>query len=199
MSTEPRLRSGRRPGPSQTRDQIAAAARVQFAEHGYDRATFRNIATAAGVDPALIVHFYGSKPDLFRAVMQLPPDVADALVRIADHPPDQAGRHLAALVIGALENPATRPIVLGRIRCAATHPEAAALVRETVTRDLSRLTSAISDDRPEARAVLIGAFVVGLALARYVVLVEPVASMHPDQVVELIAPTFHAFLHGPLS
>ena len=199
MSSTARSRTGRRPGTSDTRQQIAAAARIQFAEHGYDRATFRNIATAADVDPALVVHFYGSKADLFRAVMALPPDIADALVGIADHPADEGGRRLAELVVAALENPATRPIVLGRIRCATTHPEAAALVRETVTRDLARLTSAISRDRPDARAVLIGAHVVGIALARYVVLVEPLASMRSDQVIDLIAPTFQAYLHGPLT
>jgi AcrR family transcriptional regulator len=198
VSTTPRSRSGRRPGTSQTREQIAVAARVQFAEHGYERATFRSIAAAAGVDPALVVHFFGSKAGLFGEVMQLPPAVADALVQIADAPPDSAGRLLAELVVGALENPATRPVVLGRIRCASTHPEAAALVRETVTRDIARLTSAVTRDRPEARAVLIGAHVVGIALARYVVQVEPLASMPAADVVDLIGPTFQHYLHGPL-
>src|SRR6478736_3824002 len=97
-SNELPARTGRRPGANQTRTQIAAAARTQFAEAGYERATFRSIATAAGVDPALVVHFYGSKADLFRQVMGLPPAVADALVAIADLPRDQVGRHLAELV-----------------------------------------------------------------------------------------------------
>jgi hypothetical protein len=108
------------------------------------------------------------------------------------------GHRLAALVIAALENPASRPILLGRIRSAASHPGAAALVRETVTRDLSRLAAAITGDQPETRAVLCGAHVVGIALARYVVLVEPLASMPPAQVVELVAPTFQRYLTGPL-
>jgi hypothetical protein len=145
-----------------------------------------------------VVHFFGSKAGLFREVMQLPPDVGDALVRVADAPPEASGRRLAELVVGALENPATRPVVLGRIRCASTHPEAAALVRETVTRDLARLTAAVTQDRPEARAVLIGAHVVGVALARYVVQVEPLASMPPPEVIDLIAPTLQEYLHGQL-
>jgi AcrR family transcriptional regulator len=172
---------------------------MQFAEVGYERATFRSIARAAGVDPALVVHFFGSKAGLFREVMQLPPAVADALVQIADAPPDSSGRRLAELVVGALENPATRPVILGRIRCAGTHPEAAELVRETVTRDIARLTSAISRDRPDARAVLIGAQVVGIAVARYVVEVEPLASMPAPEVVDLIAPTFQEYRHGPFA
>jgi AcrR family transcriptional regulator len=191
-------RTGRRGGPSTTREAIAAAARAQFAELGFERATFRSIAAAAGVDPALIVHFYGSKDDLFREVMQLPPAVSEALVRVADGDREQMGRRLAELVVGALENPATRPIVLGRIRCASSHAGAAALVRETVTRDLSALTHAISDDRPDVRAVLVGANVVGVALARYVVIVEPLASMSATELVDVLAPSYQQLLCGPL-
>jgi len=198
MSSYEAKRTGRRPGTTETRQRIAAAAAAHFAELGYEGATFRRIATAAGVDPALVVHFYGSKERLFREVMTLPEAVADGLVAIALRPEQARGRALAELVVAALESPVSRPIVLGRIRSAATHPDAAALVRETVTRDLHRLTSAITEDRPETRAVLIGSHLVGIALARYVVLVEPLASMPPDEVVELLAPTFQRFLAEPL-
>ena len=92
----------------------------------------------------------------------------------------------------------TRTITLGRIRSAASHPDAAALVRETVTRDLLRLTSALGVDEPETRAVLVGSTVVGVALARYVVLVEPLASMSLEDVVAVLAPTFQRYLVGPL-
>src|SRR5262249_6221058 len=130
--TEPK-RTGRRPGASDTREQIALAARTLFAELGYERTSFRRIAAAARVDPALVVHFYGSKEALFRQGMALPPAIADALARLADGPRETMGRRLAEVVVGALENPASRAITLGRIRCATTHPDAAALVRETVT------------------------------------------------------------------
>ncbi len=86
MSRADSRRTGRRPGASDTREQIAVAARTQFAEQGYERATFRAIAAAAGVDPALVVHFYGSKEELFRQVMVLPPAIADGLERLADGP-----------------------------------------------------------------------------------------------------------------
>ena len=195
--TQPK-RTGRRPGATDTREQIAAAAQSLFAELGYERTTFRRIAADAGVDPALVVHFYGSKEDLFRKVMELPEAISDALVRVAEVPDEEKGRRFAELIVAALENPATRPVVLGRIRSASSHPEAAALVRETVTRDLSRLTNAITDDRPETRAVLIGAHVVGLALARYIVRVEPLASLPAPEVVDLIAPTFQRYLAEPL-
>ena len=189
-----RRRTGRRPGSTDTREQIAAAARRLFADAGYERATFRAIAAEAGVDPALVVHFFGSKEELFRQVMGLPPAVADGLAAIAEAPGEERGRQLATLVVGALENPATRPILLGRIRSASSHPDAAALVRENVTRDLARLTASISDENAEERAVMLGSLVVGVALARYVVLVEPLASMQPEQVVDLIAPAFQLYL-----
>jgi len=192
-------RSGRRPGPTQTREAIAAAARDQFAELGYDRATIRTIAKAAGVDPALVMRFYGSKEDLFRAVMTLPPEVSEAIARLAEGPRETLGRRLAEIVVASMESPSTRSILLGRIRSAASHPGAAALVRENVTHDLGRLAAAVTDDRPEVRAVLVGAHVVGIALARYVVLVEPLASLPGPEVVDYLAPTFQRFLTEPLA
>jgi AcrR family transcriptional regulator len=199
MSSEPSAkRSGRRPGPTTTREAIADAARRQFAELGYDRATLRGIAGEAGVDAALVVRFYGSKDGLFREVMALPPMVAEAIERLADGPTATVGRRLAEVIVGMLENPGSRAVVLGRIRSASSHPDAAALVRETVTRDLGRLVAAVTDDEPEIRAVLVGSQVVGLALARYVVHVEPLASLPSAEVVDYIAPTFQHYLVGPL-
>jgi AcrR family transcriptional regulator len=194
---KPARRTGRRVGTSHTQEQIAAAARAQFAEAGYDRATFRSIAAAAGVDPALVVHFFGSKADLFREVMQLPA-VSAAVVGLAEVPRSELGRLLAELAIGTLENPATQPVVLGRIRSASSHAEAAELVREGVTRDLSQLIGAITDDRPAERAALVGAHIVGIAVVRYVVKVEPLASMSAAEVIDLIAPTFQHYLTEPL-
>jgi len=191
-------RSGRRPGTTQTRDEIAHAARSLFADVGYDRTTIRGIAAAAGVDPALVVHFFGPKEALFREVMQLPPAVAQTIATLGEGPRESAGRRLAEVIVRAYEQPGSRAVVLGRIRCASSHPDAAALVRETVTRDLSALARSLGGDRPETRAVLLGAQVVGMALARYVVLVEPLASMDSSEVVDLLAPTFQRILLEPL-
>jgi len=191
-------RSGRRPGPTTTREAIAEAARRQFAELGYDRATLRAIAGEAGVDAALVVRFYGSKDALFREVMALPPAVAEAIAGLADGPRATVGRRLAEAIVGMLEDPRSRSVVLGRIRSASSHPDAAALVRETVTRDVGRLVAALTDDEPETRAVLVGSQIVGLALARHVVLVEPLASLPAADVVDYIAPVFQHYLVGPL-
>jgi AcrR family transcriptional regulator len=191
-------RSGRRPGPTTTREAIADAARHQFAELGYDRATLRGIAGDAGVDAALVVRFYGSKEALFREVMALPPAVAEAMAGLANGPTESVGRRLAEVIVGMLEDPRSRSIILGRIRSASSHPDAAVLVQETVSRDIGGLVAALTDDEPETRAVLVGSQVVGLALARHVVRVEPLASMPAADVVDYIAPTFQRYLVGPL-
>ena len=191
-------RSGRRPGPTRTREAIAGAARRQFAELGYDRATLRGIAGEAGVDAALVVRFYGSKEALFREVMALPPTVAEAIAGLADGPRATVGRRLAELVVGMLEDPRSRAIVLGRIRSASSHPDAAALVREIVTRDVGRLVAAVTDDEPETRAVLVGSQIVGLALARHVVRVEPLASLPATAVIDYMAPVLQHYFVGAL-
>ena len=198
MSSEPAKRSGRRPGPTTTRDAIAEAARRQFAEVGYERATLRGIAGEAGVDAALVMRFYGSKDGLFREVMALPAAAADAIASLAEGPIATVGRRLAEVVVGMLEDPRSRAIVVGRIRSASSHPDAAALVRETVTRDVGRLVAAVTDDEPQTRAVLVGSQVVGLALARHVVRVEPLASLSAADVVDYVAPVFQHYLVGPL-
>jgi AcrR family transcriptional regulator len=191
-------RSGRRPGTSDTREAIARAARDQFAEVGYDRATIRKIGAAAGVDPALVVHFYGSKEALFREVMALPAFVAEAMANLAEGDRATVGRRLAEVAVAALESPATRTIVLGRIRSASSHPEAAELVRQTVASDMLRIANGLGSDQPELRASLVGSHVVGVAFARYIVKVEPLASLGPGEFVELLAPDFQRWLVEPL-
>lgn len=191
-------RSGRRPGPTTTREAIADAARRQFAELGYDHATLRGIAGEAGVDAALVVRFYGSKDALFRDVMALPPAVAEAMAVLADGPKATVGRRLAEVIVRMLEDPRSRSIVLGRIRSASSHADAAELVRDTVTHDVGRLVAAVTDDEPETRAVLIGSQVVGLALARHVVRVEPLASLPAQDVIDYLAPVFQQYLVGKL-
>jgi AcrR family transcriptional regulator len=192
-------RSGRRPGETQTREAIVAAARQEFAATGYDRATMRSIAAGAGVDPALIIHFFGSKEALFRDVTALPPELSAAIRGLAHGPRAEVGRRFAQAIVAMLESPATRPIVLARLRSAASHPEAADLVREMVSSDVGLLTSALTDDRPDVRAVLAGTQVVGLAFARHVVGVEPLASMDVSELVDVLAPTFQRLLVGPLT
>jgi AcrR family transcriptional regulator len=199
MSTPPPARSGRRPGPSVTRDAIAAAAREQFATLGFDRTTIRGVASAAGVDPALVVHYFGSKERLFRDVMALPAAITDAVSALAEAPKDEIGTRLATLVVAALENPMSRTIVLGRIRGAVSQEIAASLVRDLIAVDIRRLVDALGVDEAETRAALVGSQIVGLGFARHVVSLEPLASMPPDALIAAIAPTLQRYLTGSIS
>ena len=199
VSSAPRGRSGRRPGPTQSREAIARAARAQFAELGYDRATFRGIAAAAGVDPALVVHFFGSKdaavPRGDGAAARRSPTRSR---RWPEVPRDEVGRRLAELIVGAAREPGDardhrRPDPLGRLAPARGRARARDGAARHPTAD-----SAIDDDRPDTRAVLVGAQIVGIAFARYVVHVEPLASMPRAELVDLLAPMFQPLLVEPL-
>jgi AcrR family transcriptional regulator len=190
---------GRRPGESGTREAIAAAARLLFSERGYDRTTIRGIADQADVDPALVNHFFGSKLDLFATVTALPDELAAAIPRIADGPKSRAGERLAEFLMDVLEDPDRRAAILSLVRAAASEPEAARAVREIVSeRVLSPIAESLAADQPKLRASLINSQMVGLVMARYVVALEPLASLPRDEVVRAIAPNLQRYLAGPL-
>jgi AcrR family transcriptional regulator len=189
---------GRRRGETTTRPAILEAARGLFAERGYDRTTIRAVARTAGVDPALVLHFFGSKQELFLAVVELPfePEaVAPAL--LAD--PDEAGARLAHFLLGVLEDPGGRDRVTGIVRAAASEPAAARLVRELIGRRvLGAIAGSLGSADADLRATLVGSQVVGLVMARYVVGVEPLASLPAEAVARAIAPNLQRYLTGPL-
>jgi len=192
-------RLGRRPGESGTREAIAAAARRLFSERGYDRTTIRGIAEAADVDPALINHFFGSKQELFAAVTTFPVELADAMPRIAEGPRSRVGLRLAEFVLDALEDPETRRAITSLVRAATSEPEAARTVREIVTaRVLTPIAETLAADQPKLRASLINSQMVGLVMARYILELEPLASLPREDVVEAIAPNLQRYLTGPL-
>ena len=130
-------RAGRRAGQSGTREAILAAARAQFADRGYDGATIRAIAAAAGVDPALVHHFHGSKERLFTAAMRLPVVPSEVLTAAlapgARGPGVSLGQHLVRTVLGLWESEEVRGPFLGLLRSAVTSEQAAAMLREFLT------------------------------------------------------------------
>jgi AcrR family transcriptional regulator len=193
-------RAGRRPGTSGTREAILGAARRQFAEAGYDRTTLRSVAAEAGVDPALVVHFFGSKQRLFLEAVDLPFVPAEMVDRIVSGPRESLGRRMAEFVLGVLENPDARSRWVAMIRAATSEPEAARVLREVLeTQVFAPIAEALGSDDARFRATLAGTQVVGLAMARYVVGVEPVASADPDTLVAAIGPTLQRYLAEPLS
>src|SRR5680860_1119596 len=104
MATETSGRTGRRPGPSTTREGIADAARKRFSDLGYERTTIRGIAADAGVDPALVVHFFNSKQELFVAVMVLPFEPEEVFPRILAGPRAEVGLRFARFAVGLWED-----------------------------------------------------------------------------------------------
>jgi AcrR family transcriptional regulator len=199
MSAVERTRAGRRPGKSGTREAIADAARRRFAELGYDRTTIRGIAEEAGVDPALVVHFFGSKQELFLKVMELPFEPEEIVPQVLEGPKSEAGVRLARFAVGMIENQDSRNVLTGVLRAAASEPHAAELARELVAnRVVAAFARSLAVDQPELRANLIASQVVGLIMARYVIRVEPLASLDPQALVEAIAPNLQRYLTRPL-
>jgi AcrR family transcriptional regulator len=198
--TARRGRTGRRPGDGDTRGRILAAARLLFAERGFDGATIRGVATAAGVDPALVHHYFGSKQRLFVTAMEIPVDFDAAVATVLPGPPEELGERLVRLVLRLWEAPSMRGLMLGLVRSAASDETAAEMLRQLLAEGpFLALTRAI--DRPDAalRATLVGTQVVGLAMARYVVRVEPIASADPEVLARTIGPAIQRYLVGDLS
>jgi AcrR family transcriptional regulator len=190
-------RSGRRPGDSGTRGAILSAARRLFAERGFDRTSMRAIAFEAGVDPALVTHFHGSKQRLFAAVTDLPFDPGAVLPHLLEGDAAAVGERLARFIVAVLETEEGRGRVIGMVRAAASEDEAARLVRERVTREiLTPLAERLGASNPDLRASLVSSQVVGLVMARYVVRIEPLASLEQGAVVHAVAPVFQHYLTG---
>jgi AcrR family transcriptional regulator len=195
-----RRRSGRPAGSPPNREAILAAAREQFIARGYDSATIRGIAAGAGVDPALVHHYFGSKEELFTAALDLPINPGDALGDVLSGGVDGLGERLLRRFLELWSADGGKgDAVIGLLRSAITHEDAARMMREFVSREaLGRIAEAIDVPQPRLRAALVGSQVIGLALARFVIRVEPIASADTETLVACYAPTLQRYLTGPL-
>jgi AcrR family transcriptional regulator len=207
---EPRRGPGRRAGESRTREAILDAARRLFGEHGYDGTTIRGIAADAGVNPALVHHFYGTKERLFAAAMRLPVVPSEVLASVLGAERDRLGeefeRRLGEILIGALlrtwEMADIRTAFLGLLRSAATSEQGVTMLREFVTSAIvASLTQAAGlrdDAEGRYRATLVASQVVGLGFTRYVLGLEPIASASAADLVAAIGPTVQRYLTGDI-
>ena len=190
-------RTGRRPGEAGTRDKILAAARSHFTDVGFDGATIRGIAGAAKVDPKLILHYFESKEGMFIAAVDFPFDPAVAIPPLLEPGLDGLGSRLVRFFLETWESPAGSPM-LALIRSVVSSERAATLLRDFVTREvLARLARVLELDQPHLRASLVGSQLVGLAMLRYVVKVEPLASAPVARVAGWIGPTLQRYLTDP--
>ena len=192
-------RAGRRPGENRTRAAILAAARTQFAGAGYDAASVRAIARAADVDPALVLHYFGSKAGLFTEALAFPFEADEAVARILDGPRVQLGRRLALFFLSIWDDPARREPMMAMLRAATTSTDAAALLREGLAgRVLRPVGQHLGRPDAQLRMSLCAAQLVGLGITRYIVFLEPLASLEPDAVADLVAPTLQRYMTGKL-
>jgi AcrR family transcriptional regulator len=189
-------RSGRRPGNQDTRQSILEAARKVFAENGYDKASVRAIAAEAQVDPALIHHYFGTKEKLFLETMHSPVNPAVEVPKAIAGPRDEVGGRLVALVLSVWDSP-RGAAALALLRSAMSSDWTARLMREfVVTQVLRRAITELDIDEKEAptRAALVATQIAGLAMVRYVLKVEPVASAEPALLVAAIGPNVQRYL-----
>lgn len=198
-----RARTGRRSAASAdgtgTREAILGAARAEFGERGYDGATMRGIAAVAGVDAALLHHYHGTKEQLFVAAMDLPVDPATVIPQVLAGGPDGVGERLVRTFLGVWDAPGHASPFVALIRSAVSNERAAWMVRQFVSRVIvRRIVAGLDVDDPELRANLVASQMVGLAMTRYVLRLEPIATATTEQVVGAVAPTVQRYLTGDI-
>ncbi|WP_046509069.1 TetR/AcrR family transcriptional regulator [Streptomyces odonnellii] len=181
-------------GPS-ARQKILEAARTEFAARGYDKTSIRGIAKAAGVDPALVHHYFGTKDDVFEAAVEVSFEPALVVPTLLAGGPEGIGERLARYFISVWENPATRAPLLAIIRSALTHETAAKVLRTFVLRRLlERIAEELDVPDPTFRAELAASHMIGIAFLRYVIKAEPLASADGEAIVAMVAPTIQRYL-----
>ena len=193
----PARRTGRRPGSADTRGRILGAAREAFGGRGYEGTSVRGVAASAGVDPALVHHYFGTKQQLFLAASELPVDPAEMVPRMLAGPREQMGERVVRAVVGLWDRPEVRPLLLGIVRSATTDPVAAGMARKMLAEGpFLALARAVDLPDAETRATLVGTQLIGLAISRYVIGLEPIASMSPDDLAAAVGPTIGRYLAG---
>jgi AcrR family transcriptional regulator len=193
-----RASRGRRPGTPDTRSEVLAAARASFAEKGFRGTTIRAVAAAAGVDPALVHHYFGTKDDLFVAALEIPVDPREILAPVVAAGPDGAGERLLRTFLSVWDDPELQPGLIALARSLVAD-DSAGLVRDGfIPVVVGPVLASLVSDRPEVRVPLVASQVIGLIVARYVIAIPPLAQMPAEDVVARIGPTLQRYLTGDL-
>jgi AcrR family transcriptional regulator len=188
-------RTGRRPGAPDTREEILAVARRRFATYGYDATSLRGIAADAQVDPALLIHYFGTKEGLFTEATGLPVRLSELLSALDGATPREAAEALVRGYLQVVDSDQSRNAILALIRSAVSNEKAATMLREFLTAELLSSIAAITDfPNAPLRASLVAAQLVGIAMLRHVVRVEPVVNASPDEIAALVAPVIARYL-----
>lgn len=192
-------RSGRRPGQSGTRESILAAARERFANTGFDKTSIRAVAADAGVDPALVHHYFGTKQQLFAAVVELPVDPEVVLRQVDAVPLDRLGETIVAAVVGLWDSPAgTGAVALVRSMVANGDTSLARDFLLSVVLERVRRRIATDTDDGRLRVALAASQMAGLVITRKILDLRPVSGLPLPQVVAAVGPTVQRYLTGDL-
>lgn len=199
MTSPETRRRGRRPAGEDTRGLILAAARSEFGTRGYDGTTLRQVARSAGVDARLVHHYFEGKEELFVSALNFPARPQEVVALILDGPRAELGRRLARTFLGVWDTPGGRDSVVALLSGVLASEAAGRMLREFVTRELLlRIAAALEVDRAELRAALAATHLVGLAMGRFVIQIEPLASSPVEELVALVGPTLQHYLTGSL-
>jgi AcrR family transcriptional regulator len=191
------------PGPRDERGvlaaRIVAAARDEFAEHGWAGTTIRAVARAADVDPALVYHYFGSKEGLLDAATNPPQKWLESVAKVWTTPIERLGAALITLLLTSWADNEIGPTLRAILQTAAHEPATREKLRRVVEGSLMGVSALGSDERDRlVRSGLISSQMMGFALMRYVWKIEPIASMTEDEAIAAIAPNLQRYVSGDL-
>jgi AcrR family transcriptional regulator len=193
-----RTSRGRRPGAPDTRAEVLAAARTSFAERGFRGTTIRAVAASAGVDPALVHHYFGTKDDLFLAALEMPVDPRQLLAPVIAQGADGAGERLVRTLLSVWDDPENQVRLLAVVRSVLSEDGATLLKDGFIPVVVGPALAQLVTDRPDVRVPLVASQVVGLIVTRYLIALPPMADMPAEDVVGRIGPVIQQYLTGDL-
>jgi AcrR family transcriptional regulator len=173
-----------------TRSTILTIARSQFGAHGFERTTIRSVASEVGVDPALVMHYFGSKAELFAAASRFDLKFPD----LSDVAPDRIADVLLPVFIGVW---GPQGPLLPLLRAAATNRTAADALLAVFVDQVAPALAAVVPDRAPERAALVGSQLLGLAVGRYILCIPPLAGMDDARLIEWMRPVLAHYLADP--
>ena len=190
-------RRGRRQGEPVSRDAVLRAVKRRFAAEGYEKTTLRAIANQAHVDPSMVLYLFGSKAELFRESLRLIID-PEVLVAAMSEGDDDIGTRMVRTYLGIWEHPDTAASMVAMLASATSNSDAHDAFRAFMqSYVLTAVSGALGGgEQARLRAMLAATNLVGTAILRYVMQVDPLATLPVDDVVTLIAPSVNRYLTG---
>ncbi|MDA2890743.1 TetR family transcriptional regulator [Mycolicibacterium sp. BiH015] len=202
MTTTPdRKRPGRPPGPSDTRDRILSSARELFARNGIDNTSIRAIAADAGVDPALVHHYFGTKTELFAAAIHIPIDPMSIIRPLREVPVDEIGYVLPTLLLPIWDSEIGKGFIATLRSLLGGSVADVSMVRSFLQEVIAAEVGPRVDNPPgtgRIRVQFVASQLVGIVMARYILELEPFKSLPVQQVADTIGPNLQRYLTGDL-